>query len=65
MSDCNDAYIHFKGTIAVLNIEAEDAAANNTNKQVFENSAPFTSCISETNNTQVDNAQDIDIVIPM
>ena len=65
MSDCNDAYIHFKGTIAVLNIAAEDAAANNTNKQAFENSAPFTSCISETNNTQVDNAQDIDIVIPM
>ena len=32
LSDCNDAYTHFKGTIAVLNIAAEDAAANNTNK---------------------------------
>ena len=27
--------------------------------------APFTNCISEINNTQVDNAKDIDIVMPM
>ena len=26
---------------------------------------PFTNCISEINNTQVDNAKDIDIVMPM
>ena len=31
----------------------------------FKNYAPFTNCISETNNTQVDNAKDIDIVMPM
>ena len=31
----------------------------------FKNCAPFTNCISETNNTQVDNAKDIDIVMPM
>ena len=39
---------------------------NNTNKKViFKNSAPFTNCLSEINNTQIDNAKDIDIVIPM
>ena len=26
---------------------------------------PFTDYISETNNTQIDNAKDIDVVIPM
>ena len=31
----------------------------------FKNCAPFTNCISEINNTQVDNAKDIDIVMPM
>ena len=29
------------------------------------NCVPFTNCISEINNTQIDNAKDIDIVMPM
>ena len=32
---------------------------------VFKNCAPFINCISEINNTQIDNAKDIDIVMPM
>ena len=32
---------------------------------IFKYCAPFTNCISEINNTQVDNAKDIDIVMPM
>ena len=32
---------------------------------MFKNCAPFTDCISKINNTQVDNAKDIDIVMPM
>ena len=35
------------------------------NKVIFRNCAPFTNCISEINNTQVDNAKEIDIVISM
>ena len=31
----------------------------------FKNCAPFTKCISRINNTDIDNAHDIDIVIPM
>ena len=31
----------------------------------FKNCAPFTESISETNNIQIDNAKDIDAVIPM
>ena len=62
----SDAYILVKGTISVNNTAAQGAAANNTNKKViFKNCAPFTNCISEINNTQIDNAKDIDIVMPM
>ena len=31
----------------------------------FKNCAPFTKCISRINNTDIDNAHDIDIVMPM
>ena len=31
---------------------------------IFKNCAPFTDCISETNNTQVDNAKHIGVLIP-
>ena len=34
-------------------------------KVLFKNCAPFTNCISEINNTQVNNAKDIDIVMPI
>ena len=59
------AYILVKGTISVNNSAAGDAINNNNRKVIFKNCAPFTNCISEINNTQIDNAKDIDIVIPM
>ena len=66
LCDYSDAYILVKGTITVNNTAAQGAAANNTNKKViFKYCAPFTNCISEINNTQIDNAKDIDIVMPM
>ena len=62
----SDAYILVKGNISVNNTAGANADANNTNKKViFKNCAPFTNCISQVNNTQVDNAKDIDIVMPM
>ena len=64
--DYSDVYILVKGTIAVSNTAAADADANNTNKKViFKSCAQFTNCISEINNTQVDNAEDIDVIILM
>ena len=52
--------------LKVDDISAVGAAANNTNKKViFKNCAPFTNCISKINNTQIDNAEYIDIVMPM
>ena len=48
------------------NIAAAPATANNVNKKVvFKNCAPFTNCISRTNNAQVDDAHDIHVVMPM
>ena len=32
---------------------------------IFKNCAPFTKCISRINNTDIDNAQDIDVIMPM
>ena len=64
--DYCDAYILVKGNITVNNTAADGAVANNTNKKViFKNCAPFTSCINKINNEQIDNAQCIDIVMPM
>ena len=55
-----------KGNVSVNNTATAGADANNTNKKViFKNSAPFTDCISNINNTQADNAKDIDIVMPI
>ena len=66
LCDYNDAYILVKGNITVNNTAADGAAANNTNEKViFKNFVPFTNCISEINNTQIDNAEYVDIVMPM
>ena len=66
LCDYSDAYILVKGTISVNNTAAAGAAVNDTNKKViFKNCALFSNCISEINNTQIDNAKDIDIVMPM
>ena len=61
--DFSDVCILLKENISVNNAAADGAAANNTNKQVIvKNCAPFTNCIRKKNNTQIDNAEYIDIV---
>ena len=65
LCDYSDVYILVKETVIVNNTWTA-AALNNRNKKVtFKNCAPFTNCISEVNNAQVENAKDIDIVMPM
>ena len=62
----SDEYMHFQATITVPCTATAAAPVNNTNKKViFKNCALFTNGKSEINNTQVDDSQDIDIVIPM
>ena len=65
LCDYSDAYVLVKGTVSVNNTAAQGAAVNNVNlKVIFKNCASFTNCISEINNMQIDNAKDIDIVMP-
>ena len=54
------------------NTEANANATNNANntafgerKLVFKNNAPFINCISKINGLKIDNAEDLDVVIPM
>ena len=66
LCDYSDAYILVKGNISVNNTAAAGVAANNAIKKViFKNCAPFTNCIIKINNNQIDNAEYIDIVMPM
>ena len=58
----SDAYIAVEGRLSV----ARNENANRRNKNLtFKNNAPFRSCISKINNTLIDNAEDLDIVMPM
>ena len=64
--DFSDAYIHVKGFITVPKIAGVDATVNDTNKNVmFKNCAPFTTHITEINNTHVDDPQVIDIILTL
>ena len=69
-SFCNysNAYILVKGKIAITG-EGTDAAARQEDARdkgiIFKNCAPFINCKSEINNTEIDNAKDIDIVMLM
>ena len=48
------------------NTEVPPPAGNNNDVElVFKTCALFTDCIGETNNIQIDNAKDIDVVMPI
>ena len=66
--DYGGAYILFKGIRKVTGREADAAVrlADKRNKGViFKNCSSFAECISKINNTQVDNAKDLDVLMPM
>ena len=59
--DYSDVYIVVKGTITFT-----DPANNAYDKKLaFENNTPFTRFILKINNTLIDNAECLDIVMPM
>ena len=64
LCDYADSYILVKGTITITG--AGDDATDKRNKGVtFKICTPFAKCISRINNTDIDNALDIDILMPM
>ena len=62
LRDYNDPYIVVTGDITV-------EGAHNKNRKnrslAFENNAPFIFCISKINSVLTENAEDLDIVMPM
>ena len=68
LCDYADSYILVKGTIAITGAGG-NAHARNADKRdkgvTFKNCASFTKCISRINNTDINNAHDFDIVMPM
>ena len=61
LCDYSDAYIVVKGR----SVTGTENANRRNKKLTFKNNAPFRSCISKINNTLIDNAKDLDIVMPM
>ena len=68
LCDYADAYILVKRTITITG-EGDDEAARQADERdkgvTFKNCAPFTKCISRINNTDIDTAQDVDIVMSL
>ena len=66
LCDYRDAYIVAKGKITV---SATDGAINIRDKKnrplAFKNNAPFISCISKINGVLIEDAEHLDIVMPM
>ena len=61
LCDYSDAYIVVEGDIIVT--EPDNSKRNKA--VAFKNNAPFISCISKINGVKIDNAEDLDVVMPM
>ena len=64
LCEYSDAYIVVKGTIDLL-LAAANENDNAPKNVAFKNNAPLRLCILKINSTLIDNAEDLDIVIPM
>ena len=68
LCDYSYADILVSETITITGAGADGAAKRldeSRKKVIFKNCAPLTGCISEINNTQIDNAKYIDVVMLM
>ena len=65
LCDFSDPYIIIKEDI-ILTKEANRGFIDIRNRSLaFKNNAPFTNCTSKINNVLIDNAVDLDVVMPM
>ena len=65
LCDFSDAYIVVKGDITLTKAANRDFIDVRNRFLAFKNNAPFTNCISKINNVLIDNAEDLDVVMPM
>ena len=61
LCDYTDAYIIVKGTITVV----RPNAAKKNKSVAFKKNAPFINCTSKINGAKIDNAEDLDVVMPI
>ena len=62
LCDYSDVYIVVKRAITG---EGDDNDKTRNKKLIFKTNAPFRSCISKIDNTFINNAEDLDIVMPI
>ena len=62
LCDYSDAYNVFKGTITV---EGTNNIVRKNRFLAFKNNTPFISCISKINGVPIENAEDLDVIMPM
>ena len=62
LCDYSDTYVWVKGTNSITDANNDDRFDR---RLTLKNNAPFISCISKINNELVENAEDLDIVMPM
>ena len=62
LCDFSNAYIVVKGNIT---LEVASSANKDNKKFTFKNNAPFINCISKINGTKIDNAEDLDVLMPL
>ena len=69
LCDYSDAYILVKGTITVtapgVNNNANNIRDKRNRSLILKNNAPFVSCITRINGELIEDAADLDIVIPV
>ena len=65
LCDYSDAYIVVKGDIILRKRTTRNFIDTRNRFLAFKNNAPFTNCISKINNVLIENAEDLDIVMPM
>ena len=65
LCDYSDAYIVVKGDITLTKTNGRGIIDIRNRFLAFKNNAPFTNCISKINNALIDNAEDLDVVMPM
>ena len=65
LCDFTDAYIVVKGDITLTETNERGSIDIRNRFLAFKNNAPFTNCVQKINNVLIDNAQGLDVVIPM
>ena len=67
LRDYSDAYILVKGTVTVNGVVngSENEILRRDRPLILKNNAPFVSCMTKINNEFIEDADDLDIVMPM